>query len=144
MVVKRVIDRGLFSKPGVREAGRVFLISLKTSNGYTDSYLDVLERSVALLASYAEDAEWPPIGDLTTSHVEEYLIYLQERPRWFGAQGNRKPRKMSQGYITLSTAAFTGFSTGSWNVDTPTKTPWSTSSRPACMRKWFLSSRKTR
>ena len=99
MTVKRVTDRSLFPKLGVREAGRGFLISLKASNGYSDSYLDVLERSVALLALYAEEEQWPPVGNLTTSHVEEYLTYLRERPRWFGAQGNHNPRKMSQGYI---------------------------------------------
>ena len=43
-----------------------------------------MDMSLRLLADYAELQGWPETSRLTTSHIEEYLVYLQERPRWFG------------------------------------------------------------
>ena len=50
------------------------------------------------MAEYADAQKWPSVAGLTTSHIEEYLIYLQDRPRWFGerGRGNKPP---SQSYI---------------------------------------------
>ena len=36
---------------------------------------------------------------ITTSHLEEYLAYLQDRPRWFGTRETENPHKVSQGYV---------------------------------------------
>ena len=93
MTVKKVSDLCL------RDAGRGFIVSLKASNGYSASYLDSLERTVALVAFFAEEHGWPPVRGITTGHIEEYLTYLQTRPRWFGAREGDCPKKVSQGYI---------------------------------------------
>ena len=100
MAVKQVSDLHLFADHhlSVRGAGKGFLISLKASNRYAAGYLRELELAVALLADYAESQEWPAVGLLTTSHIEEYLYYLQTRPRWFGQQG-RELKPPSQSYI---------------------------------------------
>ena len=93
MVVKQVSDLCL------REAGRGFLISLNASNRYSASYLDSLERTIAMAALFSEGRRWPPVRELTTSHLEEYLTYLQGRDRWFGTRETANPRTVSQGYI---------------------------------------------
>ena len=93
MVVKQVSDLCL------REAGRGFIISLKASSRYSLSYLDSLGRAVALVALYSEEQHWPPVPDITASHIEEYLTYLQSRPRWFGAREAYDSRPVSQSYI---------------------------------------------
>ena len=38
-------------------------------------------------------------SELTTSHLEEYLTYLQGRDRWFGTRETANPRTVSQSYI---------------------------------------------
>ena len=53
---------------------------------------------MALLSAFAEENGWPGISELTTSHIEEYLLYLQTRPRWFGKQG-KTLQPPSQSYI---------------------------------------------
>lgn len=40
--------------------------------------------TLRLLADYAEAQGWPQTSGLSASHIEEYLVYLQERSRWFG------------------------------------------------------------
>ena len=93
MVVKQVSDLSL------REAGRGFLISLKASGRHAESYLDSLERTVALAALFAEEHTWPAVKHITTTHIEEYLAYLQTRPRWFGERETTNPRQLSRGHI---------------------------------------------
>ena len=93
MTVKRVPDLCL------REAGRGFIVSLKASNQYSETYLDSLERTVALAALFSEERRWPPVSGITTARLEEYLAYLQERPRWFGTRESATPSTVSQGYI---------------------------------------------
>ena len=93
MVVKQVSDLSL------REAGRGFIISLKASGRYAESYLDSLERTVALAALFAEEHTWPAVKHITTTHIEEYLAYLQTRPRWFGERETTNPRQLSRGHI---------------------------------------------
>ena len=93
MVVKQVFDHSL------REAGRGFIVSLKASNRYSASYLDSLERTIALAALFSEERRWPPVRGITTAHIEEYLAYLRERPRWFGTRESADPQTVSQGYI---------------------------------------------
>lgn len=34
--------------------------------------------------TFAEDQAWPAVGDITTSHLEDYFSYLWNRPKWFG------------------------------------------------------------
>ncbi len=82
-----------------REAGRGFIVSLKASNRYSASYLDSLERTIALAAPFSEERRWPPVRGIATGHIEEYLAYLRERPRWFGTRESSNPRAVSQGYI---------------------------------------------
>ena len=83
----------------LREVGKGFLISLRASNRYSQGYLSALESAIALASMFAEEQGWPPVRDITTAHIEEYLTYLQLRPRWFGDQGKKKPRPVSQSYI---------------------------------------------
>ena len=81
----------------VREASEGFLISLRASNRYKATYLEVLERTLAFLAQYAEEQAWPPIGELTTEHIEDYLVHLAMRPKWFEERG--ACGKASQSYL---------------------------------------------
>ena len=62
------------------------MVSMRASGHYSDPYLIALEETVALLATYAEEQEWPSVDQLTTPHIEEYLTYLQTRPWRFGDQ----------------------------------------------------------
>ncbi|HEU0022415.1 MAG TPA: hypothetical protein VFR55_12195 [Dehalococcoidia bacterium] len=66
MAVNQVSDLCLFS---VREAAKGFLISLRASNRYSQSYLTALEISVAFLTENAENHGWPPVDQITTSHI---------------------------------------------------------------------------
>ena len=93
MVVKQVFDLSL------RESGRRFIASLKASNRYSEAYLASLETSVAMAALYSEQKEWPSVGDITVSHIEDYLAYLQKRTRWFGERENVQPQKLSKSHI---------------------------------------------
>lgn len=65
----------------VREAGRGFIVSLRAAGRTSQSYHNSLETTVALLADFAEDNEWPGLGAITTAHIEEYLIFLRNRPK---------------------------------------------------------------
>jgi site-specific recombinase XerD len=87
-------DLSLFS---VRDASRSFLVSLRASNRYPESYLEVMERSLAFLSGYAEDKDWLEISLLTTSHLETYLADFGSRTKWFGER--RGYGKLSQSYI---------------------------------------------
>ena len=93
MVVKQVFDLSL------RNSGRRFLSSLKASNRYSEGYLASLETTVAMVASYAEEQEWPGVRNITVVHIEDYLAYLQDRTRWFGERENVPPKKLSKGHI---------------------------------------------
>ncbi len=94
MAVNGITDLNLFT---IREGARGFLISLKASNRYTQGYLDNLELALALLAEFSESQDWPGIPNITTGHIEDYLLYLQRRPRWFGERQTQEPP--SQSYI---------------------------------------------
>ena len=83
----------------VREAGKRFLTSLRASHRYSDRYLESLEFSLGLLASYSEEQDWPPMGELTPEFIEDYLAYLQVRPRWFGDRDPEKAKPPSQSSI---------------------------------------------
>ena len=93
MVVKQVFDLSL------RDSGKRFLSSLKASNRYSEGYLASLETTVAMTSSYAEEHHWPGVRDVTVSHIEDYLAYLQDRTRWFGERENVPPKKLSKGHI---------------------------------------------
>jgi len=49
-----------------------------------------MELVLRLFTDYAEAQGWPEVSRLTASHIEDYLVYLRERPRWFGKHGCRK------------------------------------------------------
>ena len=83
----------------IREGARGFLISFRASNRYSRSYLENLEAALALLAAYAEENHWPPLQQVTTEHLEEYLTYLQDRPKWFGDRSVTDGSHLSQSYI---------------------------------------------
>ena len=72
MVVKRVSDLGL-TDIGLRDAGKGFLISLRASNRYSPTYLEGLERSIALITLCGEEEGWPHVSYLTATHIEAYL-----------------------------------------------------------------------
>ena len=59
--------------------GKRFLNSLKASNGCSEDYLTSLETAVAMAAQYAEEQGWPDVPEITTEHIEDYLI-LPPRP----------------------------------------------------------------
>ena len=46
--------------------------------------------TLRLFADYAKAQGWPEVAELTTSHIEEYLVHLRERPRWFGKRGSQQ------------------------------------------------------
>ena len=95
MVVKHVFDHSL------REAGKRLISNLKASNRYSEGYLASLETTVAMAAVYSEEQGWPGVRQITTSHIEEYLAYLQERTRWFGERTYTKSRKLSKSHINV-------------------------------------------
>ena len=117
MVVKQVFDLSL------RESGKRFISSLKASNRYSEGYLTSLETTVAMAALYAEEQRWPVVREISTDHIEDYLAYLQGRTRWFGTRENLVPKSCPKATSTLSTAASTDFSLGSWNAGTSRKIP---------------------
>ena len=75
----------------LRDAGQSFIISLIASHRNSESSLECLERTIAMVAFYAEEQGWPPVRDNSTGHIEEYVIYILGRHRWFGARGTRQP-----------------------------------------------------
>ena len=87
MTVQRqstVSDNCLFQiAPDIREAAKGFLISQRVANR-SPSYRVSLEITIALFATFAEDQGWSTIADVNASRIEEYLVYVQTRPRWFG------------------------------------------------------------
>ena len=82
----------------VREVGRGFLISMRASGHYSHRYHEGMEETLALLAVYGEEHNWPPVADLTTTHLEEYLAYLQERPLFSGRPGRLSPKSVETHY----------------------------------------------
>lgn len=48
------------------------------------SCIESVEMCLRFLANYGEAHGWPEVSKLATSHIEEYLVSLQERPRWVG------------------------------------------------------------
>ena len=83
----------------IREGAQGFIISMRASGRFSARYLEGLEMSCALLAIYSEEQDWPPLPQLTTTHMETYLDYLRNRPRWFGDRDRANPKPMSQSYI---------------------------------------------
>lgn len=49
-----------------------------------------MEMVLRLFTDYAEAQGWPETSQLTVSHIEQYLVYLRDRPRWFGKRGHQK------------------------------------------------------
>ena len=78
-----VFDNILVTPLSLQKAGRGYLISLRASR-YSPSYIASVEMCLRFLTDYGESHHWPEISGLTASHIEEYLVYIQERPRWFG------------------------------------------------------------
>ncbi len=65
------------------EATRGFLISMQAPGRYSQKYLDDLAFTLSLLNDYALGRDWPPTVDVTTSHVEEFLLALRKRDALF-------------------------------------------------------------
>ena len=55
--------------------------------------------SLRLLADYGDAQRWPGIASLTASDIEEYLVYLQERPRLFKEREATKARPVSSSHV---------------------------------------------
>jgi site-specific recombinase XerD len=83
-----VFDNILVTKLSPNEAAG-YLISLKASS-YSPRYIEAMELALRLLTDYAEAQGWSEVFQLTASHIEDYLVYLRERPRWFGKRGRQK------------------------------------------------------
>jgi len=84
-----VSDLILVTKLSPREAARGYLTSLKSSN-YLPRYVEAVELALRLFTDYAEAQGWPEVSQLTTCHIEDYLVRLRERPRWFDKRGCQK------------------------------------------------------
>ena len=84
-----VPDLILVTKLSPKEASRGYLISLKASS-YSPRYVEAMELALRLFTDYAEAQGWSEVGRLTASHIEDYLVYLRERIRWFGKRGCKK------------------------------------------------------
>lgn len=82
-----VSDNILVKTLTLREAARGYLISLKASR-YSERYVEAMEMCLRLLADYVGARGWPSVSEMTASHIEEYLVYLQERFRWFGQRSH--------------------------------------------------------
>jgi len=74
-----VSDNILVTKLSPKEAARGYLISLKASS-YSPRYIEAMELVLRLFTDYAEAQGWPEVSRLTASHIEDYLVYLRERP----------------------------------------------------------------
>ena len=90
MAVEQFPANKLFTNPSIREAAKGFLISLKASSRYQSPSMDTLETALGMFAKYAEDQVWPGANSVTTSHLEDYLTYLQTRPKWFGERATQE------------------------------------------------------
>lgn len=91
MTYKKVPDTRLFAERNytgahldLRSAAKEFKNSMEAPGRYSPRYIEGLEFSVSLLCSYAEDQDWPAVGDITTPHLEDYFAFLRNRPKWFG------------------------------------------------------------
>ena len=85
----------------LKEASKGFLISLRASRSYADSYLSALESALAFLAEYSESQRWPTVGNLTVAHLEDYFAWFAGRPIWFGLQGDMD-RTPSNSYLDVN------------------------------------------
>ena len=52
-----------------------------------------------MAALYSEEQGWPGVREITVSHIEDYLAYLQDSEHWFGERTYAEPRKLSKGRI---------------------------------------------
>ncbi len=93
---KMVSDLHLFT---VRDSAKGFLISLRASGRYKETYLSALSDALAYLGDFADENDWPGVAGITTAHIEEYLVYLRFRPKWFGARKEGKGGPVSQAYF---------------------------------------------
>ena len=83
-----VFDNILVEQISLREAARGYVISLRASR-YSPRYVESVEMCLRFLSEYAEARGWPEISRFTASHIEEYLVYLQEKPRRLGNSDQR-------------------------------------------------------
>jgi site-specific recombinase XerD len=79
----------LVTKIGLREAARGYLISLKASN-LSPRYFEGMEMVLRQFADYAETQGWAEVSQVAAAHIEKYLVYLQQRPRWFASRDSQK------------------------------------------------------
>jgi hypothetical protein len=84
-----VSDNILVTKLSLREAVKGYLISLKAFH-YSSRYIEAMEMTLRLFTDCAEAKRWPEVDQLTASRIEDYLVYLRERPPWFGKRGCQK------------------------------------------------------
>ena len=53
------------------------------------------------MAQYSEEQVWPGVREISVTHIEDYLAYLQERTRWFGERTYAEPKKLSKSHINV-------------------------------------------
>ncbi len=87
-----LVFRSSEAKPAMGVA-RGYILSLRASR-YSPTCIVSMEICLRFLADYGKAHDWPEASKITTSHIEEYLVYLQERPRWIGKSGG-KPKPLS-------------------------------------------------
>jgi site-specific recombinase XerD len=87
---KLVSDNILAEKLLLGEVVKGYHLSLRASR-YSPSYIVSMEICLRCLADYARTHRWPEVSKITTLHIEEYLVYLQERPSQLGKR-SPKPR----------------------------------------------------
>ena len=54
-----------------------------------------------MVAQYSEEQVWPGVREISVTHIEDYLAYLQERTRWFGERTYAEPKKLSKSHINV-------------------------------------------
>ena len=77
--------------PTLREAARGFMISLRASASHAPGSLGALENTLAMISHYAEANDWPACLDITTEHIEEYLVFFRTRRLRNSLKATRTP-----------------------------------------------------
>ena len=82
----------------IRSAGKGFIVHLR-AGGAAPSYIAPFEMSIAFLADFAEENDWPENNELGAGHLEQYLAWFASRPLRFGEVESIAHKTPSSGYL---------------------------------------------
>ena len=88
---------------------------------------------MGLLASYGDEYGLPLLCNVTTSHMEEYLLYLRQRPKWFGVRTTQE--KLSASYIETQYRRLKAFFAYAVTRDYIEKNPFDLIDHPSVPKK---------